>query len=145
VGYAATLVESQDDAEDVAQEVLARVWRLRETWHVTTTVRAYLFGAVRHEAVNRRRTMRRQERRRTVLLHEASVRAAVWANDLVADRSEVGALIDALPRRRREAIVLRYAMGLTFAEIGRVMDVSTKGAEQLVLRTLQALRKRAVR
>lgn len=145
VGYAATLVESRDDAEDVAQGVLARLWRLRASWRVTTTIKTYLLSAVRHEAANARRTERAAERREAVLLHEATVRAGVWGRgeEAVADRDHVAALIGTLPARRREAIVLRYGMGLTFPEIGRVMGMSTKAAEQLVLRTVETLRRGA--
>jgi RNA polymerase sigma-70 factor (ECF subfamily) len=147
VGYAATLVESRDDAEDVAQGVLARLWRLRAAWRVTTTIKTYLLSAVRNEAANRRRTERAAERREAVLLHEAQVRAGVWGRgeEAVADRDQVATLIEMLPARRREAIVLRYGMGLTYAEIGRVMGMTTKAAEQLVLRTIGTLRQRAAR
>ncbi|HWZ57327.1 MAG TPA: RNA polymerase sigma factor [Gemmatimonadaceae bacterium] len=146
VRYAAALVGAPDDAEDVAQGVLARVWRYRESWRVTTTVRTYLLSAVRNEAANRRRTLRADARREATMLHEAAIGSAVWggegADNRVADRAEVAALLATLAPRRREAIVLRYGMGLTYPEIGQVMGLTRKAAEQLVLRALLTLRNR---
>jgi RNA polymerase sigma-70 factor (ECF subfamily) len=145
VRYASTLVPSREDAEDVAQSVLARVWRLRESWNVTTTIRTYLLSAVRNEAANRRRTVDADAKRQAVLLHEVHVRAAVWERgegsaDALADREQVAALLATLTPRRREAVVLRYGVGLSYAEIGQVMGLSRKAAEQVVLRALGTLR-----
>jgi len=47
--------------------------------------------------------------------------------------------IAALPRRQREAIVLRYYETLTYDEIGRVIGVSRKGVERLLARGRAAL------
>jgi RNA polymerase sigma-70 factor, ECF subfamily len=145
VRYASTLVPSRDDAEDVAQGVLARVWRLRESWRVTSTIRTYLLSAVRNEASNRRRTMHADAERQAALLHEVQVRSAVWGiggEDALANREQVAGLLAILAPKRREALVLRYGAGLTYAEVGHVMGLTPKAAEQVVLRALGTLRQR---
>jgi RNA polymerase sigma-70 factor, ECF subfamily len=142
VEYGAALVGSRAAAEDVAQIVLTRVWRRRHAWRVTTTIRTYLLSAVRHEASNHRRADRIDARRRAALeCHVAAQGDRVDRDDdPVSDRAEVAALLATLSPRRRDAIVLRYGLGLTVPEIGRVLGITTKAAEQLVMRSLRALR-----
>jgi RNA polymerase sigma-70 factor (ECF subfamily) len=49
--FAARLVASDAVAEELVQDVLLRVWQQRERWTVTGSVAAYLYGAVRNQAL----------------------------------------------------------------------------------------------
>src|SRR4051812_44255424 len=53
--YAYTLVGSGDMAEDIVQDVMARLWERRMELMIHGTVEAYLFQAVRFRARNVRR------------------------------------------------------------------------------------------
>ena len=50
--FAVGLLGSREDAEDIAQDVLWRVWDGRGAWRPTVSLRAYLFTAVRNRALN---------------------------------------------------------------------------------------------
>jgi len=148
VRLAAHFVHDRAEAEDVAQDVFARLWAGREAWRPTTSVRAYVLGAVRHRALN-------------VLKHQGvEARYAVSMGAAADDRDdraeanpahrldravELAALhraVDELPERRRAALTLRYAMGLSHAEVGEALGVSPKAAKELLARTLEALHAR---
>ncbi|WP_328471667.1 SigE family RNA polymerase sigma factor [Actinoplanes sp. NBC_00393] len=117
VRLAYLLVGDLADAEDVAQEVLEELYRrwadIRED-----TAMAYARTAV----VNRSRSMLRRRavaRRFAPFLAEREQTAAApledrWLWDLVQE----------LPRRQREVVVLRYWCDLGEAEIARVLGVS---------------------
>ncbi|MEP6494882.1 MAG: sigma-70 family RNA polymerase sigma factor [bacterium] len=68
--FAYQYVRSSEAAEDLVQDVFAGLWAARETVTVTTSVRAYLYAAVRNRAINTRR-------------HQ--VVAAEWARDEADD------------------------------------------------------------
>jgi RNA polymerase sigma factor (sigma-70 family) len=55
------------------------------------------------------------------------------------EHREVLALLDALPRRQREVIVLRYWLDLSEAEIARTLDISPGTVKSSASRALAAL------
>jgi RNA polymerase sigma-70 factor (ECF subfamily) len=60
------------------------------------------------------------------------------------DRERRAALVAAvarLPDSQREALALRYAAGLTAAQIGEVLGKSDQATQKLITRALATLRK----
>ena len=45
------MVGQRDVAEDLVQEVFLYVWRQRDVWEVRTSVKQYLYAALRHGAL----------------------------------------------------------------------------------------------
>jgi RNA polymerase sigma factor (sigma-70 family) len=150
-------LKSHADAEDVAQEVLLKLWERRTTLVVRGSVRAYLYTLARNHAVN---TLRGRTRR------EGGAAAGHGLPDLdaVAGRLAVPgmgvapvdperamtaaeqtailkAAIGALSPRRREILALRWEHGLSYAEIGSVLGISVRAAEQTHARAVRELRR----
>lgn len=137
--YAARLLHDEAEADDIVQEVLARLWARRASLTVETTVRAYLFGVVRNIVLNLHR------HRRVAMAHtvaETEAQPAVHASpaDAVLARLTVDQLLAYLPERRRDAVVLRYLGELSYAEIAMVLGTTRVNAERLVARALETLR-----
>jgi RNA polymerase sigma-19 factor, ECF subfamily len=144
--FAARLVASDAIAEELVQDVLLRVWQQRERWTVTGSVAAYLYGAVRNQAlaylrharVERRRQDRRgAESRHTIEGHVAQADEAVRGAELAA---AIDRAITDLPPRCREAYLLRRQHHLSYAEIAGVMNVTPKTVEIHIGAALKALR-----
>lgn len=136
IRYATRLLHDDAEADDVVQDVLARLWGRRATVTVATTVRAYLFGAVRNAALNI------HKHRRIVATH-ASMRQDSHVSppaDTVFARITVEQLLAHLSERRREAVVLRYLGELSYAEIGSLLGTTPVNAERLVARALETLK-----
>lgn len=141
--YAARFVRDSAVAEDLAQEVFARVLERRYTIQVETTWRGYLIRAVRREALHHLR------HGQVVVRHAA--RAAEGdapfqlpsAEDWVAN-AEISALVEtaagALPPRVQEAFLLRWRYELRYEEIASAMDLSVKTVEMHLTRALKAIR-----
>jgi RNA polymerase sigma-70 factor (ECF subfamily) len=143
--YAARLVASDAVAEELVQDVLLRIWQQRERWTVTGTVAAYLYGAVRNEALGHLRhakVERKWQERRAADPHPAFSQAH-QADELVRG-AELAAAIDRaiahLPARCREAYLLRRQHHLSYAEIAGVMNVTPKTVEIHIGAALKALR-----
>jgi RNA polymerase sigma-70 factor, ECF subfamily len=143
--FAARLVGSDAIAEELVQDVLLRVWQQREQWTVTGTVAAYLYGAVRNQALGhlrRAKVERKWQERREVDPHPAfgqvpqadeSVRGAELA-------AAIERAISHLTPRCREAYLLRRQHHLSYAEIADVMHVTPKTVEIHIGAALKALR-----
>jgi RNA polymerase sigma-70 factor (ECF subfamily) len=146
-GYAARIVGGQAIADELAQDVLVAIWEGRARLNVTGNLSGYLFRAARNRAMN---ALRHE--------HVVSRTAAVASRsdltpghgegpmhpEALAERSELiaalGAAIDRLPKRMREAYLLRWANHLSRGEAARAMGISVKGFEVQLTRAVKALK-----
>jgi RNA polymerase sigma factor (sigma-70 family) len=134
VRLAAQLVDDPESAEDVVQDVFAALDPSR-----VDDALPYLRRAVVNRSrsvLRRRRTARAFASRPTrVELVEPADSGAVRT----AERTRMLAAIDALPRRQREAVVLRYYEDLTVTDIARTLDTTTSAISSALTRALDAL------
>jgi RNA polymerase sigma-70 factor (sigma-E family) len=127
-----------DDPEDIAQEAFARLLRSYGSLRDADAALGYVRATVCNLTRNRRRHLRvvrlRTER-------PADVASSEHAVLLREEQRAVITALAALPVRRREAIVLRYWLGLSEAEIAAAMGISAGTVKSQVSRGLAALGK----
>lgn len=150
--FAYHLVGSMDVAEEVAADVIGAVWRARETWTPTTSVAAYLFGAVRNRARNAVRGERRAEQWRAFFTEAGDVPAmgsvpvadaAVDAADHEATlRTTLRRALATLPERARLIVVLRWEQQLGYDEIAHIVGSTSAAVQMQMSRALKVLRER---
>lgn len=137
VRLAVLLVGDQATAEDVVQDVFARLQRSPGRLRDLDKPAPYLRTAV----VNGCRSVHRSRRRARLLRvqHEPpvwSAEAAVLAGE---DRRAVLAAAARLAGRQREVLVLRYYAGLADQEIAAALQVSRGTVSSTISRALRAL------
>ena len=139
VGVAARVLGSQDQAEDVAQEVFLSFGRSSVS---PAQASGWLCVAAAHTALNHIRTGRRRGSR-----EEAAARRDDGVVPDVADavvtqeeRRRVRAALARLPRNQAVALVLRHS-GLSYAEVAAALDLSPTSVGTTVRRAEHALRK----
>jgi RNA polymerase sigma-70 factor (sigma-E family) len=137
VRLAVLLVGDQATAEDVVQDVFARLQRSRGRLRDLDKPVPYLRTAV----VNGCRSVHRSRRRARLLRvpHEPpvwSAEAAVLAGE---DRRAVLAAVARLSGRQREVLVLRYYAGLADQDIAGALQVSRGTVSSTLSRALAAL------
>jgi RNA polymerase sigma-70 factor (sigma-E family) len=127
------LVGSRQDAEDVAQEAVARAcasWRRIHDYPEAWVSKVSANMAI--DVIRRRRRVRAHaERTRdgspTTVEHEA-------------ERLDLAAAVQRLPRRQREVVVLRYIADLSVAVVAEQLGCSSGTVKQHASRGLDALR-----
>src|SRR5262245_44010367 len=140
--FAFRYVRSQQDAEDVVQEVFVRIWRGRADWVPPGAVRNYLYLAVRNAAFDclHRAAVARRWRGKTAHL----VTVAAIQPDLEA--AELGAAVERaladLPPKRSAVCKLRLIEGLSYAQIADRLGICEKTVETQLARGLKFLRDR---
>jgi RNA polymerase sigma factor (sigma-70 family) len=129
-----------DDPEDIAQEAFARLLRSYGSLRDADAALAYVRATVCNLTRSRRRHLR-IVRLRTPADRPDDVASSEQAVLLREEQREVIAALATLPVRRREAIVLRYWLGLSEAEIATMMGVSPGTVKSTVSRALATLGK----
>lgn len=131
--YGRALGLSHSEAEDVLHEVFRELLALRQS---PENPPGYALRAMRNRAQNYRRSLLRR------LLRELESRR--WfeegGQELPGERAAMRAL-ELLPTGQREVLVLKFWHGLTFEEIGRLLEISPHTAAGRYRYGLQRIRR----
>lgn len=137
--FALQYVKDGDRAQDLVQDLFVRLWQDREQVNITSSLKSYLFSAVRNRCLN-------------VLSISARLRPLdEERHDRVEedDRSEdehteraarVQAAIEGLPEERRKVFRLSRDEGLKYQEIADRLGISIKTVENQMGKALKTLR-----
>jgi RNA polymerase sigma-70 factor (ECF subfamily) len=138
--YVASLVRDRSAAEEVTAQAFERAYRRRSSYRPGRgPVEAWLFGIARNAALDELRRARRRAR-----LEDDAVPAAVAGEeetDGLLRRESVRAALASLDARERDLIALKFAGGLSNAEIARVLGMSESNAGTRLHRTIEKLRR----
>jgi RNA polymerase sigma-70 factor, ECF subfamily len=145
-GFIARRVADPQDAEDVLQEVMLRIHRHGDELESADRVTAWVHAIARNAIVDyyRRRAARPEQAAGAAadLEERADGSAGDSASEALAQ--ELAAclrpLVDRLPAKQREALVLTEFEGLTQIEAAQRLDISVSGAKARVQRGRAQLR-----
>lgn len=132
-------VGDDDLAKDVTQMVFSDLARKAHSLSRGTIVGAWLHRATRFASHRVLLSRRRQEERDRIHLQSKEAQSTSPINWAEVS-TELDAALDGLPRRDREAIVLRYFECLDFRSIGADLGVTEDAAQKRVGRALEKLR-----
>lgn len=137
------LLQSEAEAKDVVQDVLAKLWQMRESLPAEGADKAYCLTMVRNLCID---LLRRQQ---TVAFRpldtgdEESPYPEVAEDDFLSAfeaQDYLEQLLKTLPPKSRLLIELRLRDGFTFKEIELLTGISEGNARVMLLRTLKELR-----
>ena len=136
VRLAVLLVDDVETAEDVVQDVFAKLSR---SFRLDDTDRALAY--LQRAVVNGCRSVLRRRRtvRSTVLPHQPSGGGPEAAVILAEEHREVLAALHRLPPRQREVLVLRYWSDLSESQIAETLGISRGTVKSTASRALAAL------
>lgn len=139
MAHAYRLLGDRDEAEDVAQEAMMRLWRIAPEWRQgEAKVTTWLYRVVANLCTDRLR------RRRGVDLDAVPEPEddAPGAEQGLLQQARADALqmaLGLLPERQRQAVVLRHIEGLSNPEIAEIMEIGVEAVESLTARGKRAL------
>ena len=141
MAHAYRLLGNRDEAEDVTQDAMMRLWKIAKDWRQgEAKVTTWLYRVVANLATDR---LRRRKRNGPALEDVAEpIDDAMGPAETLENRQRQAALqtaLAALPERQRQAVVLRHIEGLGNPEIAAIMEISTEAVESLTARGKRAL------
>jgi len=127
-------------AEDVAQEAMLKAWRSRGSFDGRADARTWIFAIARNQW---RDFLRRRSGRRETSMSLELTETAMASPPARAEQAEQAEAVDraleTLPPEQREALALRESQGLSFAQIGELLDVPPATAKSRVRYALTKL------
>lgn len=132
--YILQRVRQRETAEDLTQNVFVKLTASIAAYRPTASFSAFLYRIAHNTVVDFYRTSKAAE----PLPESAAAPGCAERSD---NKLLVQAMLDALNPQQRECILLYYFHGLTYGEIGKVLEIPTATAKSRVRRGLEACHK----
>ena len=140
--YAYTFLRDKDEAEEVVQSAFINIWDKRAEINIQTSVKSYLYRAVRNSCLN---VIKHQRVRKEHEAHETAFGEPVYegaSQGVIASELErkIAAAIKELPEQCRLVFQLSRFEELKYAEIADQLDISVKTVENHMGKALRIMR-----
>jgi RNA polymerase sigma-70 factor (ECF subfamily) len=135
--FARSLCNDPSQADDLAQEALAKAWKARDSFEPGTSIKAWTFMILRNQFYSEKRRSWR-----TAPLDVEMAENTLLANDdptAPLDLLELRAALARLPDDQREALILVGAGGMAYEEAAQVCQCAVGTIKSRVSRARRAL------
>ena len=135
---------SHEEAEDIVQDTLIKVWDKRESWNEIESIEAYSITICRNLALDRIKKHDNLndslEERQT---ESPDTSSTPFEDTLQQDRIElVRNLVNALPEKQRSCMQLRDFEGKPYKEIAKILGISEEQVKVNIFRARQTVKER---
>lgn len=140
---------SREEAEDIVQDTLIKVWNRRDSWDTIESIEAFSLTICRNMALDR---LRLHDNSNSSLDDDAEGTRVVASIDTASNPYErtvqrekvaiVKTLIDSLPEKQRSCMQLRDIEGKTYKEIATVLDITEEQVKVNIFRARQTIRQK---
>ena len=128
----------QDDADDIFQTTMMRVWDKAKTYRAGAKVMPWLISIARRAAFDLLRT----RRRRTALFEKNTDSEPSLVASLIDDRREIRHHLDELPDLQRQIIHLSFFKKLPLRDIAQQFGISIIQARTIRRKALNSLKEK---
>lgn len=142
--FAWKLLKSEDDAEDIAQDVFVKLWSSPEIWENETTWNGYIFAMVRNQIFNFLKhksvefNYQEQQIEADPPLYEADIHDQLYAKEI---ELLVKLTVNNMPEQRKNVFLMSRQKGLSNAEIAEKLGLSIRTVERHLYLALSDLKK----
>jgi RNA polymerase sigma-70 factor (ECF subfamily) len=136
-------VGTADAARDVVQEVFIKIWSNRVNFYIHTSVKSYLFQAVRNSSLNAIQKKKRYQSFEEEYLREIETKKVPEPNNSSEELTQkIWQIADEMPEKRKVVFTLYREHGLSYKEIADILEIKRKTVENHMGRALNFIRER---
>jgi RNA polymerase sigma-70 factor (ECF subfamily) len=142
--YANLFLNDPDAAEDVVQDLFFKLWKNRNAITINTTIKSYLFRAVRNGCMNVIDHISVHEAYKIINEEDMKSSEENPIDETIVSELEqrIRETIDLLPAERRKVFVMSRYDGLKYREIADRLNISVKTVENQMYQALKFLREK---
>lgn len=133
------LLGNPDDASDISQEVMIKVFGYLPKFEGRSMFKTWLMQIARNTCFTMQSKLKRQRELRDILEQDADASAG---DRIITEAMDVDTILSSLNKQDREVLVMRYIAELQFDEIAEVCDISLSAAKMRVYRATESLKKK---
>lgn len=135
---------NREEAEDIVQETLIKVWNARDKWQQMDSIEAYSLTVARNLSLDHQKKMDNQN---ASLEDEKTERPDTTSNPsermIQQDKLDiVRRIIDTLPEKQRSCLQLRDIEGKPYKDIAAIMGITEDQVKVNIFRARQNIRQR---
>ena len=136
---------NREEAEDVVQDTLIKVWNARDIWQELDSIEAYSLTIARNLSLDRIKKMENQndslEEQNTEKLDENT--STPSERMIQKDKLDiVRNIIDELPEKQRSCLQLRDIEGKSYKEIADILSITEDQVKVNIFRARQTVKQR---
>lgn len=142
--FAWKVLKSEDDAEDIAQDVFVKLWSSPEIWEKQETWNNYIYAIVRNQIYNFLKhksvelNYQEQLSQEDFPSFEADIHDKLYAKEI---ELLIKLALDNMPEQRRKVFILSRQRGLSNQEIADNLQLSVRTVERHIYLALVELKK----
>lgn len=135
---------NREEAEDIVQDTLIKVWNSRNKWQQLDSIEAYSLTIARNLSLDR---IKKMENQNGSLEDEKTERPDVTSNPsermIQKDKLDiVKRMIDELPEKQRSCIQLRDIEGKAYKDIALILGITEEQVKINIFRARQTIKQR---
>ncbi len=141
--YALRFVEDMDTAEEIVQDIFFNLWENRKKFNINTSVKSYLYTTVKNTCLNLIKHKKVQNKYREYFSRKLQMDELDEDNWGKGDnlQAKIKIAIEKLPPQRRRIFNMSRFEEMTYKEIAKELEISTKTVENQIGSALKFLRK----
>lgn len=148
VSYANKFLDDWETSRDIVQEIFMKLWETREELEINSSLKAYLFAAVKNQCVNTiKHKIVEQKHSDSTMAQLKELEINYYQSDNAYTQLFEGEInkkleesIKTLPEQCRITFELSRNKGMKSHEIAKKMDVSVRTVETQIYRALKVLK-----
>lgn len=141
--YAASITGQPEVAEEIVEELFYVLWKERESIRVFHSIKSYLYGAVRNEALQYCEHQEVRSRYRDAVMASSKQEEGSGPQEQMEYKelqSLINRTLEKLPERRLRIFRMHRIEGKKYVEIASLLSLSVKTVEAEMTKTLRVLR-----
>lgn len=137
---------NRQEAEDVVQDALIKVWNIRDRWDTIESIEAFALTVTRNLSLDHTKRVGNSEASLDQEKNDPPDVADNPSERMIQKERQtlVHKLINALPEKQRSCIQLRDIEGKSYKDIANILNITEEQVKVCIFRGRQALRQRFV-
>lgn len=141
--FANTYLYDEDEAEEIVQRVMTKLWEQKDDYDTIQNVSSYLYRSVRNHCLNTINHKKTEEKYKSDAWNELRILEMKATEEDLSEEKEqkLKEAIENLPERCQDVLTLSKFQGLKNKEIAEQLNISVKAVEANITRAFATLRK----